>query len=323
MKQRKRVLTVAIAMMAMASLTPVKAQQQLRVPVGTDVITNRGDVNCDGYVDVADIATIIDIMSGNAIFNGTFSESGDEAYFNILGVPVKMIRVEAGSFTMGSTEQDNEKWPHTVTLTQDFYIAETEVTQKLWVSLMGELNNPVQSYYRGDEHPIINVSWNDCQSFIQNLNSITGQEFRLPTEAEWEFAAHGGNKSQGYKYAGSDDIEEVAWYEANSYSLSTIDPNFGIHDVKTKKPNELGLYDMSGNAKEWCSDWFQSGYGAVARTDPKGPETGNGRVLKGGSWMTRASFCRITSRDVSNPDKIHAGNGFRLVMSVPAKQEGK
>ncbi len=317
MKQKRRFFLVAMALTAMACVSPVKAQDLRRaVPVGTDAVTSRGDVNGDGFVDVGDISSIIDIMSGKSIFE-ILSMTGDEAELHLLGIPVKMVRVEAGTFTMGSTEMDNEKWPHEVTLTSDFFIADTEVTQELWVAVMGV--NPVNTYLRGEQHPIINVSWNDCQVFLEKLRNLTSLDFRLPTEAEWEYAARGGNKSKGYKYAGSNDIDEVAWYEVNCFFVGLDSPDYGVHDVKTKQPNELGLYDMSGNAKEWCSDWFSSSYGTGKKVDPKGPDTGAGRVLRGGSWGTNSSFCRISARDVSGPDKIHAGNGLRLVLTAIKK----
>lgn len=323
MKQRKRVLTVAIAMMAMASFSPVTAQD-VRVPVGTDILTSRGDVNGDGFVDVADIASIIDIMSGKSIISEDLSESGDEVTFNIIGIPIKMIRVKAGSFTMGSSEFDNEKWPRKVTLTQDYFIAETEVTQQLWSSLLGEAHRPTTSGYTqwiptfgdGDQYPAYYLSWDMCVEFIQALNSLTRREFRMPTEAEWEYAARGGHKSLGYKFPGSNDCSEVAWYDETSALLGIGDPDYGSHPVKTKKPNELGLYDMAGNVMEWCSDWFQKSFTTAALTDPKGPETGMGRVLRGGSWGSNDTFCRVSGRQVSSVDKQYQGNGLRLALSA-------
>ena len=323
MKKTKRLLSVAIALMAMASVLPASAQQ-LRIPVGTDILTTRGDVNADGFVDVSDIAAIIDIMSGKSIFSETLSESGDTATFNIIGIPVKMIRVKAGSFTMGSSSYDNEKWPRKVTLTQDYLIAETEVTQKLWVSLMGEAHRPTNSGYTewtttfgdGEQYPAYYLSWNLCQEFIGVLSSLTHRQFRLPTEAEWEYAARGGHKSLGYKFPGSNDCGEVAWYENTSSLLGIGDPDYGTHPVKTKKPNELGLYDMAGNIMEWCSDWYQKSFTTAALVDPQGPETGAGRVLKGGSWGSNDTFCRPAGRQVSSVDKQYQGNGMRLVISA-------
>ena len=193
-------------------------------------------------------------------------------------VSFTMILVDGGTFTMGATSEqgsdaaDDEKPAHQVTLSS-YYIGETEVTQELWQAVMG--NNP--SKYKRDSRPVEQVSWDDCQNFIENLNKKTGLKFRFPTEAEWEYAARGGNKSQGYKYSGSNNIDDVAWYNDNSGSST--------HDVKTKQANELGLYDMSGNVEEWCSDWY-SDYS---------------RVVRGGNWCYgNANDCRVSSRDESS-----------------------
>ena len=243
------------------------------------------------------------------------------------GVSFKMIRVEHGSFTMGSNDVDNEKWAHTVNLTTDYYIAETEVTQELWRAVMGQTQRPNSNsqfiqwndtYGLGDQYPAYYLSWDDCQNFITRLNELTQREFRLPTEAEWNFAARGGNLSKGYKFAGSNTCSEVAWYNANSLELGTTHPDYGSHPVKTKQPNELGLYDMSGNVKEWCADYYQNGYGTgtFPQTDPKGPTSGTGRVLRGGSWGSNESFCRLSGRDSSSPTNQQNGNGFRLVFTA-------
>lgn len=322
MKTVKRLLSVVIALAGIACVEPASAQG-FRIPVGTDILTTRGDVNGDGFVDVSDIASIIDIMSGKSIFSGTLSETGDTATFNIIGIPLTMIRVKAGSFTMGSTEQDNEKWPRKVTITKDYFIAETEVMQRLWTSLMGEAHTPtntgntrwITTFGIGDDYPAYFLSWDLCQEFISVLNSLTHREFRMPTEAEWEYAARGGHKSQGYRYAGSNDCGEVAWYDLNDAMLGLGDKDYGVHPVKTKQPNELGLYDMSGNLKEWCSDFYEKSFTTAARVDPQGPETGSGHVLKGGSWGSNDSFCRPAAREVSAPNKQLQGNGLRLVLT--------
>ena len=165
-------------------------------------------------------------------------------------VNIEMVKVEGGTFDMGATKEQEEPWDsekpvHKVTLSS-FSIAKTEVTQELWQAVMG--NNP--SYFKGSNLPVEVVSWNDCQEFIRKLNAMTGYNFRLPTEAEWEFAARGGNKSQHYQYSGSNDVGSVAWYGDNSGGKT--------HPVATKAPNELGIYDMSGNVWEWCEDWYGS-----------------------------------------------------------------
>lgn len=322
MKKTKRLLSVAIAFVAMASVLPVSAQQ-MRIPVGTDILTSRGDVNGDGFVDIADIGAIIDIMSGRSIISETLSESGDEVTFNIIGFPLKMYRVKAGTFTMGSTEFDNEKWPRKVTITKDFFIAETEVTQRFWTALMGEAHIPstngytqwITTFGMDDDYPAYYLSWDMCKDFIDKLNALTKRQFRMPTEAEWEYAAKGGHKSQGYKFAGSNDCNEVAWYDENAALPGLGSPDYGCHPVKTKKPNELGLYDMSGNVMEWCSDWYQKSFVTATLVDPQGPETGSGRVLKGGSWGSSDTYCRPAGRDVSAPDKQFQGNGLRLVLT--------
>lgn len=193
-------------------------------------------------------------------------------------VPYKMVPVEGGTFTMGAPEQaaqasDNAKPAHQVTLSS-YRIGETEVTQALWMAVMGR--NP--SYFNGDNRPVEEVSWDDCQEFIAKLNALTGKRFRLPTEAEWEFAARGGNKSHGYMYSGSDDADEVGWHEGNADGAT--------HAVGQKLPNELGLYDMCGNVQEWCQDWY-GGYDDVPQTNPTGPESGSayGRVYRDGFFF--------------------------------------
>ena len=224
--------------------------------------------------------------------------------YTVNGVSFTMIEVEGGSFIMGSPDSDSdaysdEKPAHQVTLSS-YYIGETEVTQALWQAVMG--SNP--SYFTGDmQRPVENVSWNDCQTFIKKLNELTGENFRLPTEAEWEYAARGGKESKGYKYSGSNTLGNVAWYESNSSSKT--------HPVKTKHPNELGIYDMSGNVWEWCSDRYSS-YFSSAQTDPIGPSSGSFRVLRGGSWGGGARGCRVACRYYNSPDYRESHLGFRL-----------
>ena len=222
------------------------------------------------------------------------------------GVTFNMIKVEDGTFTMGATSEmtepwDDEKPTHKVTLSS-YYIGETEVTQALWKAVMG--SNP--SFFKGDDLPVEEVSWDDCQDFILKLNSITKRSFRLPTEAEWEFAARGGNKSKHTQYSGSGNIGEVAWYDGNSGSKT--------HPVKTKKANELGIYDMSGNVWEWCQDWYGS-YSNCAQDNPTGPNSGTRRVDRGGSWGYSAGFCRSSDRNCSTPDFSYDFLGLRLVLS--------
>ncbi|MBQ0023997.1 MAG: formylglycine-generating enzyme family protein [Prevotellaceae bacterium] len=218
-----------------------------------------------------------------------------------------MIPVEGGTFTMGATAEqgsdayDDEKPAHSVTL-RSYMIGETEVTQALWEAVMGK--NP--SKHKGNNRPVECVSWKDCQKFIDKLNSLTGKRFRLPTEAEWEYACRGGNRSKGYKYSGSNTLSDVAWYADNSGGTT--------HDVKTKSPNELGIYDMSGNVWEWCSDWKGS-YSSSSQTNPTGAASGSGRVRRGGSWYNNAWICRSSFRGGSTPGHSSSDLGLRLVLS--------
>ncbi len=218
-----------------------------------------------------------------------------------------MVLVEGGTFTMGAATnqlkgaESDEKAVHQVTLST-FYICKYEVTQDLWKFVMG--SNP--SNFKGARQPVEDITWGDAQLFIQKLNALTGKTFRLPTEAEWEYAARGGKHSKGYKYAGSNSVNEVAWYSANSGNSP--------HDVGQKKPNELGLYDMSGNVYEWCQDW-KAPYPRKAVTDPKGPEEGTNRVNRGGRWCGSAHACRTSDRSMSAPDYHFYHLGMRLAMT--------
>lgn len=231
---------------------------------------------------------------------------GDPLTFTVNGVSFTMIAVEGGTFTMGATAEQgsdadsNETPAHQVTLS-DYMIGETEVTQELWKTVMG--TNP--SYFKGTNLPVEDVSWEDCQNFIAELNAMTGKKFRLPTEAEWEFAARGGNKSNGFKYSGSGSIDKVAWYDGNSSNKT--------HPVKQKQANELGIYDMSGNVYEWCQDWYGS-YSSSAQTNPTGSSSGSYRVGRGGSWYSYATFCRVSFRNYSAPANANYYLGLRLAL---------
>ena len=226
--------------------------------------------------------------------------------FTVNGVSFKMVAVEGGTFTMGATSEqgsdaDSDESPtHKVTLSS-YSIGETEVTQELWKAVMG--SNP--SYFSGNQNPVESVSWNDCQTFITKLNQLTGKKFRLPTEAEWEYAARGGNKSKGYKYAGSKTIGDVAWYTSNSSSET--------HPVKQKAANELGLYDMSGNVYEWCQNRYSS-YSSSALTNPTGPSSGSYRVNRGGCWVSSAKNCRVSNRGSDTPSNSYSYIGLRLAL---------
>lgn len=245
----------------------------------------------------------LDITSTGAPLTMAFRDFINQT-FTVNGVRFTMVAVKGGTFTMGATYDDaevdaevDEEPAHEVTLS-DYYIGQTEVTQALWEAVMG--SNP--SNHKGDNLPVENVSWDDCQVFIQKLNQLTGKQFRLPTEAEWEYAARGGRKSQGYKYAGDDYIGSVAWYSGNS--------GYETHPVATKQANELGIYDMSGNVWEWCSDWF-GGYQSSSQSDPQGPSSGSRRVYRGGCSIF-AWGCRVSFRDCNTPDFCNTNLGLRL-----------
>jgi len=234
----------------------------------------------------------------------------------------EMVFVEGGTFMMGCTKEQgndcsaNEKPAHRVTV-GDFYIGKYEVTQAQWRAVMGttvgQQRDKVDASWsirgEGDNYPMYYLSWNEVQEFINRLNAATGKLYRLPTEAEWEYAARDGKVSLGYKYSGSNNIDAIAWYEGNSGSTT--------HAVGTKLPNELGIYDMSGNVWEWCSDWYASDYYSNSpQNNPQGPSTGSFRVLRGGSWYSGAQYCRSAYRSVNGPDDRRSNYGFRLALSL-------
>ena len=263
--------------------------------------------------------------------------------FEVNGVSFNMILVEHGTFTMGGTPEQgsdadlSEKPAHQVTLTKDYYMGETEVTQALWQAIMGQ--TPTSdgdhqwncTYGQGDNRPAYYVSWEDvcgkdgtCTStscFLYKLNKLLGDQgmlpegkkFRLPTEAEWEFAARGGNKSKGYKYSGSNTIDDVAWYAENCWDKGNRSSDYGAHDVATKIPNELGIYDMSGNVWEWCSDLYGK-FSSTSQTNPTGPTIGFRRVSLGGSWDNDAKYCRVSFRYGWNAVNCDYNLGLRLVL---------
>jgi len=239
---------------------------------------------------------------------------GDKIKFKVVANGKKsfepeLIFVEGGTFQMGSSSGESyEKPVHSVTLSA-FNIGKYEVTQAQWKAVMG--NNP--SSFKGcDDCPVETVSWDDVQDFIRKLNAQTGKNYRLPTEAEWEYAAKGGKSSKGFTYSGSNDLNAVAWYADNSGSKT--------HIVGGKQANELGIYDMSGNVWEWCSDWYDT-YTSYSETNPTGASSGQYRVLRGGSWNRNAYICRTASRLRNFPDSRYYHNGFRLVL--PIEDESK
>jgi formylglycine-generating enzyme required for sulfatase activity len=236
------------------------------------------------------------------------------------------VYVAGGTFTMGCTsEQGNdcdsdEKPAHQVNLSS-YYIGKYEVTQAQWKAVMG--TNP--SEFKGDNLPVDNVSWEDIQGFLRKLNAQTGKSYRLPTEAEWEYACRGGARSTHYKYSGSNTIGNVAWYHENSGDKTLKDSewdfdkltknNCKTHPVGQKTPNELGIYDMSGNVWEWCSDWYGD-YSSSSQTNPAGASSESHRVIRGGSWGGDAGSCRVSLRAGSAPDTRSNYLGFRLALSL-------
>lgn len=259
----------------------------------------KDDVNDDGVVDMSDATTLID-----HVLNGV--NNGSSHIFIAHNVMIEMVRVEGGTFTMGATAEQasdafsDELPTHKVTLSP-FLIGKYEVSQTLWLAVMGE--NP--SVNTGINLPVDNVTWNECQTFITKLNELTGKNFRLLTEAEWEYAARGGNKSKGYKYSGSNNLGDVAWYIDNSNNTS--------HAMGTKAPNELGIYDMTGNVMEWVSNWKGS-YSSGAQTNPTGPDSGTYRVNRGGSYGNVERLSRITNRNSIDPNMSSKTMGLRLCL---------
>ena len=233
---------------------------------------------------------------------------GDAQVFTVTGhgktVSFKMIKVKADTFQMGSDSGDDYERPvHQVTLTEDYFMGETEVTNALWYAVMGKIPSKRN---KGDSIPVEYVNYKDCLKFLEHLNKLVKQRFRLPTEAEWEYVARGGHKmtTPNYIYAGSNTLGDVAWYDNSGNEA---------HEVKTKKANELGLYDMSGNVWEWCADWYGS-YNSGSQTNPTGPTSGSFRVIRGGSWGDDAGGCRVADRFYVTPSNRYNILGFRLAL---------
>ncbi|WP_308589736.1 SUMF1/EgtB/PvdO family nonheme iron enzyme [uncultured Prevotella sp.] len=295
-----------------------KVGQSPRVFNGILVGSHKVEIKKDGYGTDSKTVSILEgqtaTLSGVLTTNSSSSvASGTSLTGNTITIPVKdgisidMVRVEAGTFTMGATAEMEEPWDyekpaHQVTLTNDYYIGKYEVTQALWKAVMGKK----PSRFKGDNLPVVSVSWNDCQKFISKLNRKTGKKFRLPTEAEWEYAARGGKKSRCYQYSGGNNISDVAWYYNNSGSKT--------HSVGTKQANELGIYDMSGNVWEWCQDWFGS-YSSSLQVNPTGANDGSRRVYRGGSWNCVAGSCNSSTRFSFAPEDRYDDLGLRLVLS--------
>ena len=277
-------------------------------------------------------ALVMLLLDCSSVLNDNFSELQSAAnqfiermqnyntipgMFTVNGVSFQMVALDGGTFNMGvdstmvemGLANDDEMPAHEVTLSP-FSIGQTEVTQELWYAVMGT----TPSGFTGNlQRPVEQVSWEDCQEFITRLNAITGKTFRLPTEAEWEFAARGGVKSSGTVYSGSDNLDEVAWYYNNSYAVGSGSPDYGTHVVSSKHGNELGLYDMTGNVFEWCSDWYGP-YNEEAQVNPVGPDNGVRRVTRGGSWFSVPRDSRVTFRGNESPTSRSYSLGFRLAL---------
>ncbi|MCH5243294.1 MAG: formylglycine-generating enzyme family protein [Lentimicrobiaceae bacterium] len=304
---KRIIFALAAAMICLAATAQEQASRTMRIFYGGQVVYMR---------DVAQMDSINFLLNA-----GEGGDEGTEEYFTDDlggGVTLKMRKVEGGTFSMGATSEqgsdayDREKPVHTVTL-DGFYMGETEITQAQWYAVMGttleqqrDKANPSFSLYgKGDNYPMYYVSWEEAQAFCAKLSEMTGRNYVLPTEAQWEYAARGGKYSKGTKYAGSNTINEVAWYTGNSNSLN--------HPVAQKESNELGLYDMSGNVSEWCLDRYGS-YSSSSATNPTGPSAGSDRVSRGGSWYGGAVSCRVSYRNYDSPGNRYSNFGFRVVV---------
>ena len=259
-------------------------------------------LNAEGYES---LSQEIQVNSSSRSFYFAMKKKENQLPPVIQNLVNNMVRVEGGTFIMGATPEQgsdadgDEKPTHQVTLSS-FYIGKYEVTHEEWQAVMGG-----NLYIKRSKQPVTLVSWNNCQEFIRKLNAMTGKRFRLPTEAEWEYAARGGNRNVGYKYSGSDNIDRVAWYDSNSGNK--------VHDVGQKSPNELGLYDMSGNVAEWCQDYYGS-YSSNSQTNPSGFTSGSYCVFRGGGRNSLAGNCRVAHRGKDSPGLHTHDLGMRLAL---------
>ena len=264
--------------------------------------STNADINRDGVITIADVSALINYLLNGSELNPPATET-----FEVNGVKFTMVEVKGGTFTMGATAEQGDEYEedelptHQVTLSS-YSIGQTEVTQELWQAVMGYNHSMIGNDNEDwKQLPVDNVSWKECQLFIIKLNELTGRNFRLPTEAEWEFAARGGNRSQGFKYAGSNTLEDVAWYNENSViggdssRAGVPDPGTRTRGVAKKQPNELGLYDMTGNVKELCQDRYGN-YVSTPQTNPVGPTAESELVYRGGGCTTDSQYCRVSCR---------------------------
>jgi len=283
---------------------------------------------------IGSIAFVATLMSALVVSAGSNAEMQGAGSYELPDLKMKLLLLEAGEFEMGSpadetNRQDNE-FQHRVRLTKSFFIEITDITQAQYTAVMGK--NP--SYFQGDDLPVENVSWHDAVRFCTKLSKRQGRTFRLPTEAEWEYAARAGKEGP---VSGSGKLDEMAWYADNSgrqrldsAKLWDADPNIyfqhllnngcGTHPVATARPNDWGLYDMQGNVAEWVHDWFSEDYfhDDAAGVDPRGPKKSSlgSRVMRGGSWGSDPRNCRVAHRDWNVPDTQTASCGFRVVMDA-------
>ena len=297
----KKLLILSTALLALGSATAL----------AQGIVVNKTD-GSKVYFNATEVESV-------TTFGYEEEDQQDDLTFTIGNVSFTMVPVEGGTFLMGSEADDaytDEQPVHQVTVSS-FSIGQTEVTQALWYAVMGEKPTNGGSQWTSDKglndnSPAYLISWDDCQEFIAKLNQLTGKEFRLPTEAEWEYAARGGAQSQGYTFSGSNSADEVAWYNLLSMTDDAISK--GVRNVATKKANELQIYDMSGNVWEWCSDWYGF-YASEAQTNPTGAEVGSYRVLRGGGWSNPNSrACRVTNRGYFNPSDYSDYTGLRLAL---------
>ena len=271
-----------------------------------------GDVNQDGFVNITDVTSLINMLL-EAPDGPAVPESGDIETITVNGVSFNMVYVASGTFEMGAPPEayyyvENCRPVHQVTLSE-YYIGQTEVTQELWTAVMG--SNP--SYYvESNQQPVHLISWYDCQTFISRLNELTGKNFRLPTEAEWEYAARGAEKTHGYEYAGgvTEDLNDICW---NSSNTALDNYTWGAHPVAMKLPNEIGLYDMSGNVEEWINDYYEP-YTEEAQVNPQGPATGTNRCSRGGCYSHNWWELRVFRRHQTDPNDKLTFYGMRLAM---------
>ena len=288
----------------------------------TNLVT--GDVDGDGLITSSDVTYVYNIILG------TNTQEEGVTEYTVNGVTFKMVEVEGGTFMMGVDQQVGYAYPaHEVTLST-YSIGQTEVTQELWVAVMGSNPSYFNEYGNADVHsnhnswdaginlqrPVDYVNYGDCLAFCAKLNEMTGLNFRIPTEAEWEFAARGGNLTHGYEYAGSENVNDVAWWKETIPSPTLWTDGWGTQTVATKAPNELGIYDMSGNVEEWCYDWFAA-YSSTAEplTNPTGPATGTQRAKRGGTCTNQYAYSLIVYyRQPQNPDARGNTRGLRLAL---------